>query len=429
LGNRRDDAISFFGAGCYGANHYAVFRKPTFSEDRAGAIILDAQQRAILTSPIAHPTANNESLVMYCAEPSPDALMVLSQALAASGSGTIFGKAQFQGELRQAMAEAATQLGNRTESIQLLRDASFRLCEARMNGFITSGTFPVELNRLQDGMVTTLAIERLASPNENGAPVTISAPVLGDLSITQTTGKGAPSAAVATVTPTKTPKPTSTPTSTAAAYKSNDAVDSAPELANSRPDQRRDIVGNAPDPGFVKVAASAPTPTSTPTRTATPTPSATPTQGAKPKKKTPAAASSQATKNPSEAEPPVSPEVANAVRQMVSMYLYKNLEESCLTLAASELQANFQVGYKLLDEGVDPSIVNQNLSALLEVEKAAHIWTYCGQIFEKYKQDETAQAPKTSPTPSATPTAATSRPRRTIPRAAATASFVTSSYR
>jgi len=122
-------AISLSGTGCTpSANHASVFRDVDLSQDshNAHALLIDAQQRAILTSPVPHPSANNGSTVMYCAEPSPDALMVLSQALAASASGKYAG-AEAQGQLKTAMSEAAAQLGRRSQSIQLLRDASYRL--------------------------------------------------------------------------------------------------------------------------------------------------------------------------------------------------------------------------------------------------------------------------------------------------------------
>jgi len=213
-------AISLSGTGCTpSANHASVFRDADLNQDshKAHALLIDAQQRAILTSPVSHPSANNGSLVMYCAEPSPDALVALSSAFAASASGSS-ANAQLQGAMQQSMSENAAPLGRRSQSIHLLRDASYRLCEARKDGIISNGTFPVALNRLQDGMVTLLAIEQLTSPNENGAPVTITAPSIGgDLNVTQTTGKGAPSSAATTAKPTKTPTPTATPTT--AAYK------------------------------------------------------------------------------------------------------------------------------------------------------------------------------------------------------------------
>jgi len=415
-------AVSFSGAGC-SATHYAVFRDVNLDQDShdAHALLIDAQQRAILTSPVSHPSANDGSLAMYCAEPSPDALVALSSALAASGSGTIYGKATFQGQVQQAMSEAATQLGRRSQSIQLLRDAGYRLCEARMDGFITNGTFPVALNRLQDAMVTLLAIEQLTSPNENQAPVTITAPsIAGDLNIgaPSSQSSAAPSKATTKTTATKTPTPTSTPT-TATSYKSNDAVDSVPELANSGPDQNRDRVGNAPDVGFVKVA-SGPTPTATPTRTSTPTPSPKRTSTRTPTSTATHSPTPSATPTPSSSEA-ISPAVAQAVEHMVSIYQYKNLEEFCLTVGAAELQANFQVASKFLSEHDNDSDTENNLNKLLAIEKDAHIWHYCQTIFDKYKQLEAAQAPKASPTPSATPTPGTGQRRKTTPKAAATA--------
>jgi len=303
-----------------------------------------------------------------------------------------------------------------------------------MDGFITSGTFPVALNRLQDAMVTTLAIEQLTSPNEMSQPlVTITAPsIAGDMNVgtPSSQGSAAPSSAKTKATATKTPKPTATPTT--AAYKSNDAADSAPELANSRPGQNRDSVANAPDPGFVKVAGGAapgPTPTATPTPSPKPAPAGKKTSAKKPASPSPSA---QATKAASGGEAPISPEVANAVRQMVSIYQFKNLDEFCLTVGASELQANFQIGYRLLDvPNPDLAKVQDTLKQIKEIEDQAHIWKYCDPIIDKLKQEGSAPTPTPTPCASAKAPAGsgTGAKKKSNSKAVAPTSFVTSSYR
>jgi hypothetical protein len=109
-------------------------------------ILIDAKQRAISS-------ANN----MNCAEPSPDALSALAASQGANlntPSGT-----SVAGSL--AIAEAAGSIGLRTQSIQLLRDSMFRVCESYQNGQLTPFMVQLLHQRFQTTMVSVLAIEQL----------------------------------------------------------------------------------------------------------------------------------------------------------------------------------------------------------------------------------------------------------------------------
>ncbi len=164
--------------GC-GSNFNSIYRNEALTNERNSGrgFFIDANQRVIFTSPVVHPSANMDSSVIVCAEPSPDVIKAISSQLATAAQASYQG-AQGSAELQHQYAEAVTALGQRTASIQLLRDAYYRLCEARMDGFITNGTYPVALNRLDDAMVALLAIEHLTSPNASGPIPTISAPQL-----------------------------------------------------------------------------------------------------------------------------------------------------------------------------------------------------------------------------------------------------------
>lgn len=113
---------------------------------QSGFILIDAKQRAISSY-------NN----VNCAEPSPDALSALaaSQGLnVATPQGASLGQSF-------ALAESAASIGLRTQSIQLLRDFMFRVCEGYQAGKISP--FMVELlhRRFQTTVVAVLAIEQL----------------------------------------------------------------------------------------------------------------------------------------------------------------------------------------------------------------------------------------------------------------------------
>lgn len=99
----------------------------------------------------------DQDLVAFCAEPSPDAL----SAISASGAF----KANWQGgataAFQQAISEAASSIGLRTQSIQLMRDAMYRICEGYMNGALGGAGFETLHRRFQNSMVAILAIEQI----------------------------------------------------------------------------------------------------------------------------------------------------------------------------------------------------------------------------------------------------------------------------
>ena len=130
-------------AGC--ANLQTVNRKSHF-KDGGRAIHLDAQQRVILTAGSR-----------FCAEPSPDALASYASSL---GLG-IAGPNKYSGSVAQAMQSNAGSIGLRTQSITLMRDALYRLCEAGLNKQISDVSAATFLTRSQDLTAVVLAIEQL----------------------------------------------------------------------------------------------------------------------------------------------------------------------------------------------------------------------------------------------------------------------------
>ena len=111
------------------------------------AIHLDAQQRLVLV---------NEDGV-YCAEPSPDALAAYASSLGLGASAPSQGAISFA----QALQSSAASIGLRTQSIQLMRDELYRVCEAYANGALTPMTATLLLSQSQDLMAVVVAIEQL----------------------------------------------------------------------------------------------------------------------------------------------------------------------------------------------------------------------------------------------------------------------------
>jgi len=115
-----------------------------------GALI-DIKQRAILVG------TDQQGNSVVCAEPSPDSLSSYLSETLGKLEVTDKGSASFERKL----AENAAFVGLRTQSIQLLRDSYYRLCEAYMNKAITKADYDIQMRRYQQYMITLLAIEAL----------------------------------------------------------------------------------------------------------------------------------------------------------------------------------------------------------------------------------------------------------------------------
>jgi hypothetical protein len=95
--------------------------------------------------------------IVTCAMPSPDAIA----AAAAAGGLSLDNPGGTSGNAGFSASEAAASIGLRTQSIQLLRDAMYRMCEGYAAGGIDSVEYGVMMRRFQSSMVAILAIEQL----------------------------------------------------------------------------------------------------------------------------------------------------------------------------------------------------------------------------------------------------------------------------
>ncbi len=152
--------------GCVG-NLSSVHRSLEVSKGE-GALI-DIKQRAIMTAVV--PIYNDGKLIRtetrVCAEPSPDALSAYAAELVAKADSGKVG-----GEIASAFQEGSSFVGLRTQSIQLLRDASYRLCESYLSGAIDGGEYGWLLRRFQRNMVVLLAVEQVTGAMR-APPITI----------------------------------------------------------------------------------------------------------------------------------------------------------------------------------------------------------------------------------------------------------------
>lgn len=147
--------LAIITAGC--ANLNSIHRE--FDTAKGKSQLIDIRQRAILVAPAPGDTVTNgtdETKVRICAEPSPDAMASLALQLAMEGSYKGTGA-----KAAMAMQESAAFVGLRTQSIQLLRDYGYRLCESYMNGAINEAQYDILLRRYQKNTAALLAIEAL----------------------------------------------------------------------------------------------------------------------------------------------------------------------------------------------------------------------------------------------------------------------------
>jgi hypothetical protein len=114
-----------------------------FAVDDGSGAMIDVKQRAIIASTTRGADGNSNTVV--CAEPSPDALSAFASEFAAEADVPEVVTAR----LVAAMQESSSFVGLRTQSIQLLRDGLYRLCEGYMNGSLTAAQYDILMRRYQ----------------------------------------------------------------------------------------------------------------------------------------------------------------------------------------------------------------------------------------------------------------------------------------
>jgi hypothetical protein len=139
-------AAALVAAALAGCANLSTLNRSTDLPDGGKAVHLDAPQRLVYTSKDG----------TLCAEASPDAL----QAFAYSASGGLtLPDSGVAASLAQALTTSAGSIGLRTQSITLMREQLYRICEANHNG-LTPDVIQL-LERSQDLTLGVLAIEQL----------------------------------------------------------------------------------------------------------------------------------------------------------------------------------------------------------------------------------------------------------------------------
>lgn len=142
--------LSVLAAGC--ANFMSIHH--TFKPDEGDSISIDAKQRVVFS--VKKTFQNNIEWRAVCAEPSPDALAAISASSGLSADNLKIALSAALG-----IQEGAASIGLRTQTIQILRDAMYRLCEGYASGALDDIAFSRLQRRYQNIMLGLLAIEQL----------------------------------------------------------------------------------------------------------------------------------------------------------------------------------------------------------------------------------------------------------------------------
>jgi hypothetical protein len=133
----------------------------------ADTLSLDARQRMLLVGERVTKDKNGRyaSKPVRCAEPSPDALVATQTILSGGANASNIGSGNAGGSaaLAARTAESAASIGYRDSSIQMLRDAYFRLCEAYMNGVLSDREYGHMVENADAYLAVSSAIQIIGS--------------------------------------------------------------------------------------------------------------------------------------------------------------------------------------------------------------------------------------------------------------------------
>lgn len=147
---------------------------------------IDAKQRLVLVGTRKEPDGSTRRVV--CAEPSPDALVAQAAVLSASGAYKQGGAEapSAGGNVGVGLQESASSIGLRTQSIQILRDGYYRLCESYMNSAISTEQYNRVVMNIDTFINVALAIDGLGNAKSAPAvaigtgPITVNGGASGD---------------------------------------------------------------------------------------------------------------------------------------------------------------------------------------------------------------------------------------------------------
>jgi hypothetical protein len=129
-------------------------------------LAVDANQRLVIQGT----TTDGDKVV--CAEPSPDAVAAHAAQLAANASLQLKSGDQASSSLAAGYSQSVASIALRTQTIQVLRDGYFRLCEARLNNLIERQDYQIIVAFIDEFIATVAAIEAIGGTVQ-AAPIAI----------------------------------------------------------------------------------------------------------------------------------------------------------------------------------------------------------------------------------------------------------------
>lgn len=112
---------------------------------RIGTLAATAERRMVLVD-------LRKDDLHFCAEAAPDVAESVNSSIRAaveySSKGTSANERTAQAEIARQLSTSISTLFSRTQGIQLFRDGSYALCQARMNGDIETSAFQAHLDKL-----------------------------------------------------------------------------------------------------------------------------------------------------------------------------------------------------------------------------------------------------------------------------------------
>ncbi len=144
-------------SGC--AKLTSIYRSQSLPENKPHLVSIDAKQRVVLSNP-GKEAQQNLNIVRICAEPPPDVFTAMAASLSAEAALTESATPQAALKLATTLSENAATI-ERTQTINILREAMYRNCERYMSGAITEEEFIVQAARDQQLIVQVLAVEQI----------------------------------------------------------------------------------------------------------------------------------------------------------------------------------------------------------------------------------------------------------------------------
>ena len=135
-----------------------IYKKGTLGSFQT--LSIDARQRLVISG-----TRKSDGVRVVCAEPSPDALVAQAAVLSARGNFTgQTGAPSAGGSAVVGVQESAASIGLRTQSIQVLRDGYYRLCETYLNDAIDKEQYLAVIKNVDTFIAVSLAIDGMSNP-------------------------------------------------------------------------------------------------------------------------------------------------------------------------------------------------------------------------------------------------------------------------